>query len=272
MITLAFPVAAFAQPAMLKRTTTRTDKLSFGAGGTVAVIGAPNGSISIEGWQRNEVEIMATIELQAANETDLARLAEVTGFTTDESPARVSLITTGTHNKAAMKKVQKKFPKELMGLPFRVDYVIHVPKYCDIEIDGGKGDLSVTGIDGSMRINFLETSAKIELIGGGTTAVIGNGTVDIMIGVHTWRGRSVDVQLASGNMRVRLPSNLSADIDAVVLRNGNVENLFADLKPRERKVTFTDRSIIARAGAGGIPMKFAVGEGSLKLERLVLPL
>src|SRR5207247_264651 len=101
--------------------------------------------------------------------------------------------------------------KDLMGLPFRIDYVIHVPKYCDLEIDGGKGDLSVTGVDGSMRINFLETNARIELIGGGTTATIGSGTVDVLLGVHTWRGRSADIQLASGSLRVRLPSNLSAE-------------------------------------------------------------
>jgi hypothetical protein len=75
----------------------------------------------------------------------------------------------------------------------------------------------------------------------------------------------MDVQLASGNMNVYLPPNLSSEIDAVVLRTGKVENVFTDLKPRTRTVKFTDKSIIAKAGGGGTPMKFTVGDGTLKL-------
>src|SRR5260221_9791673 len=71
-------------PSMLKRTTAKTDRFPFGAGGTVAIVGAPSGSIHVEGWSNNEVEITAEIELQAATEADLSKLAEVTGFTTEE--------------------------------------------------------------------------------------------------------------------------------------------------------------------------------------------
>ena len=63
----------------------------------------------------------------------------------------------------------------------------------------------------------------------------------------------------------------NAELDAVILRTGNIENTFPDLKPRDRKVAFTDKSIIAKAGVGGAPLKFSVGDGTLKLERLVLP-
>jgi hypothetical protein len=272
LLTGVFSISAFAQTSsMLRRTTTKTDRFDFGAGGTVAIVGAPNGSIRVEGWQNNEVEITAEIELQAATEADLARLAEVTGFTTEESQARTGIISLGTHNKAAMKKSHKKFPKELMGLPFRIDYVIHVPKYCDLEIDGGKGDLSVTGVDGSMRINFLETNAEIAVLGGPTNVTVGSGIVDVGFGVHGWRGRAANIQVATGNLNVRLTPNVSAEIDASILRTGKIENSILDLKPRDRKVPFTERSIIAKKGVGNVPLIFTVGDGTLKLEPPAFP-
>src|SRR5688572_26687512 len=149
----AFALAAAAQtPSLVKRTITKTDRFDFGVGGTVAITGAPNGSIRVIGTSRNEVEITAEIELQAASEADLSRLAAVTTFVTEESMGRTGIITTGTHNKLGGKALWKKFPKKLSGLPFRVDYVISIPRFSDLEIDGGTGDLSVTGVEGSMRL------------------------------------------------------------------------------------------------------------------------
>src|SRR5689334_12946858 len=75
----------------LSRIVTKTDKLDFGAGGTVAIMGAPNGSIRVEAAQRNEIEVTAEIELKASNEADLALLEKVTGFVLDESLGRVAI-------------------------------------------------------------------------------------------------------------------------------------------------------------------------------------
>ena len=69
---------------LLKRTTTRRETRRFAFGGTVTVIGAPRGAVTIEGWQRNEVELVADIELNAPTEADLDQLANVNGFVFDE--------------------------------------------------------------------------------------------------------------------------------------------------------------------------------------------
>jgi hypothetical protein len=267
-----FSFAAFAQtPELIKRTVTKTDRFDFGAGGTVAIAGAPNGSVRVVGTNKNEIEITAQIELQAASEADIATLAAVTSFLTDEQIGRTGIISFGTYNTLGDKKLWKKFPKNLMGLPMRIDYVISVPHYCDLEIDGGKGDLSVSGVEGSMRINFLETDADLEVIGGTTNVTIGSGKVNVALGVNGWRSRTANIKVAKGDLNVKLPSNMSAEIDAVILHTGAIENLLPGLKPRDRKVAFTDKSIIAKAGVGGTALKFTVGDGNLKMETLVPP-
>ncbi|MEO6333396.1 MAG: hypothetical protein ABIO91_00290, partial [Pyrinomonadaceae bacterium] len=165
-----------------------------------------------------------------------------------------------------IKKLGKKFPKQLLGLPFRIDYVIKVPQYCDLQIDGGRGDLYITGVEGMFKLNYLETNAKLDLKGGAVLAVFGKGSVDLTVPSVSWRGRFADVALASGDMNIRLPNGINAELDATILRTGKIENGYLGLKPRVRKAEFTDKSIVAKSGVGaGTSLKFTVGDGTLKL-------
>ena len=272
LVFAAISVTCLAQtaPQLIKRTTYKSDTFEFGAGGTVSIIGAPNGSIEIEGWSKNEIEIAAEIEVQGATEADLSILAEVNGFVLDESFGHVRIISIGTHDKDYMKRKAKKLPKNLLGLPFRVDYKIKLPRYCDLNIDGGNGDLSIGNVDGSMKIKYLNSNAVFNLVGGAINATIGGGTVDVTIPTRGWRGRFADIQLANGTMNVWLPLSFNAQIDASILRTGQIENSFAALKPRTR-AKFTEKSISAKSGTGGVPLNFTVGDGMLKISELKKP-
>jgi hypothetical protein len=262
-------IVAFAQSqATLKRTTTKTDRLDFGVGGTVTIAGAPRGSISVEGWSNREIEITAEIEIEADSEADLALLSQVTTFLLEESLGRTGIISVGTHNKKYIKQLKKKMPKHLMGKPFRIDYKIKVPQYTDLQIDGGVGDLTISGVEGAIKLNYLETNARLDLKGGGLIAVFGRGKVDVVIPGMNWRGRFADIQLANGEMNVHLPKGINAELDATILREGRIENDFAGLTPRVRKAEFTDKSIVAKSGIGGIPLKFTVGDGTLRITNL----
>ena len=252
-------------PKMLTRTTTKTDRLDFGAGGTVVVMGAPKGSITIEGWNNREIEITAEIIVEGATEADLDRLSKVVGFSLEESTGRLGIISAGMNDKKYLKQIDKNFPKALLKNRYRIDYVIKIPRYSDLQIDGGAGDLAISGIDGAIKVNYIETNAKLELVGGGLLAVFGKGDVEISVLTRSWRGRFADVQLASGNMVLNLPTGLNADFDASILRTGRIENGFAEFKPRVRKQEFTETSIIAKSGTGGVPLKFSVGDGTMKI-------
>ncbi len=266
---IIFSVTCFAQNTnLLKRTIYKNETIEFGAGGTVSIIGAPNGSIEIEGWQKNEVEISAEIELNAAKETDLAKLAEVNNFVAEESMGHLRIISVGTHDKQFMKRNAKKFPKNLLGLPFSINYKIKVPAFCDLEIDGGSGDFNLSKVDGTMKINFLNSNAKLDLVGGMLNATFGEGTVDVAIPTRSWRGRFADIQIAKGDLNVWLPLSLNAEINASILTAGKIENLYNYLKPRERKGQFTEKKIAAKAGNGGVTLNFTVGNGNLKIAEL----
>ncbi|MDQ3712533.1 MAG: hypothetical protein M3388_09995 [Acidobacteriota bacterium] len=265
VVFVSLTVVTFAQTnPLIKRTTYKTETVEFGVGGTVSIIGAPNGSIVVEGWLKNAVEISAEVEMQAATEVGLAELARVNGFVIDEDFGHIRITSVGTHDKNYMKRAAKKFPKNLLGLPFKIDYVIKVPASTDLQIDGGKGDLTLSYVEGAMRINFLESDVKLNLNGGSIVATFGIGAVEVVVPNRSWHSQSADIQLASGTMRVQLPLNLNAKLDARVLRGGRIENASTNLKPRDR-TKFTEKSISANAGSGGAFLTFIVGNGTLKL-------
>lgn len=262
---------AFTQQPTIKRTTYKSDKLDFGVGGTLSVIGAPNGSIRIEGWSNREIEIKAEITVEAPTEADLERISKITGFIIDEGVGRLGIVSVGSNDKKYLKNADKRFPKTLLGLPYTVDYVIKVPRYCDLQIDGGKGSLHIAGVEGTMKVNFLESTAKIDLVGGGVLATIGAGTLDLTIPSRSWRGHFADVQVAKGDLNLNLPTGLNADFDAVILRTGKIENGFQGFVPKVRKIEFTDKSIAGKSGAGTVPLKFTVGDGTMTIKEIGRP-
>ena len=258
-----FLPACFAQN-LIKRTNYKTETVEFGVGGTISIVGAPSGAIRVEGWNKNAVEITAEVEMQAATEADLAELAKVNGFVIDDDFGHVRITSVGTHDKGYMKRVAKKFPKNLLASPLKIDYVIKVPNFSDINIDGGRGDLTLSNVEGAIRINYLESNAVLNLIGGTISATVGKGDVQVVVPNRSWRGRSADVQVAIGTLSVQMPINLNANVDARVLRVGQIENALTVLKPRDR-TKFTEKSIVAKAGNGGAALNFTVGDGTLKL-------
>jgi hypothetical protein len=250
----------------LTRTTTRHEVRRFGYGSSLTIVGAPAGSITIEAWPKSEVDITADIEIHADTEADLALLAGVNNFTVDDDVNHLRVLTTGMHDKIYMRRVAKKFPKTLLGLPWKIDYHIRVPAMCDLEIDAGRGAINLSGVEGAISLKALESDARLVLTGGAVNITVGGGSVNVRMPTRSWRGAGALIQLAKGELTLLLPASFNADIDADVLVSGQIENSYASLVPQER-TTFTPRSMRGRAGAGGATLAFKVTDGTLRIKK-----
>ena len=251
----------------LVRITTRHELRRFAYGGTLTIIGPPDGSITIEGWTRSEVEISAEIQLRADTEADLDLLAAVNTFVLDEDANHLRVLSTGTHDKAFMRSVAKKFPKTLLGLPWRIDYKIRVPFAIDLDINAGRGPVNIRDVEGSIQLNAAESVASLRLTGGTVTATIAVGTVKLEIPARSWRGVGADLRIASGDITVEIPSAFSGDFDAEILRAGKIDASFEELGRTSRGVE--PRKMSARAGAGGAAFKLTVGDGVIVIRKAV---
>lgn len=251
---------------LMKRTAIRHESIRFGYGGTVTVLGAPKGSVKIEAWQRNEIDLTAEIEWQAPTEDDLNLLVPVNNFAIDDDSDHLRILTTGTHDRVFMKKVNKNFPKRLLNLPWKVDYRLRVPVATDVEIDAGHGPVTLSGIEGALRVNATEGDVSLTLTGGSVSVTIAAGTVNLSIPTRSWRGGGVEVRIAAGTLNVELPAGFNGDIDADVLRVGKIVNSYEGLETRE-KPGITESTIRARAGSGGAFFRFTVGDGIVNIRK-----
>lgn len=251
---------------LLTRSATRRETRRFSYGGTVTLIGAPRGAVTVEGWARNEVELVADIELKAPTEADLDHLVAVNSFVIDEDMNHLSVLTTGTHDRAFMKRAAKNFPKRLLNLPWKIDYRLRVPINTDLEINAGHGPVKLSGVEGAIRVSATESETALTLTGGTVSATVTAGVITLNIPVRSWRGGGADIRIASGTINVELPPGFSGDIDAEVLRTGKIVNTYEGLAVRE-KPGITERTVRARAGAGGAYLRFTVGDGTVNIKR-----
>jgi hypothetical protein len=259
------PVAPEVQ--LLTRTSRRRETTRFNYGGTVTVIGAPRGSVTVEGWPRNEVELTADIELKGPTEAALDQLATVNTFVFDEDLNHLSVLTTGTHDRSFMKRSAKNFPKKLLNFPWKIDYRLRVPVNTDLEINAGHGSVKLSGVEGSMRVSATESETALSLTGGLVTTTVTAGVITLTIPTRSWRGSGADIRIASGTINVELAPGFSGDIDAEVLRTAKIVNTYEGLASRE-KPGITERTIRGRAGAGGPLFKFTVGDGTVNIRRM----
>ncbi len=274
IIVLAFPLAITAQKKtpepnhapQLVRITTRHEVRRFAYGGTLTLIGPPESSITIEGWPRSEVDISAEIQLRADTEADLDLLAAVNTFVLDEDANHLRVLSTGTHDKAFMRSVAKKFPKTLLGLPWRIDYKIRVPFAIDLDINAGRGPVSISNVEGNVQLNAANSVTSLNLIGGTVTATIAIGAVKLEVPARSWRGVGAEIRVASGDIEVAIPTGFSGAFDAEVLRAGKIDNSYEGLESRNTP-GLGPRKLSARAGAGGAAFNFTVGDGVIVIKK-----
>lgn len=251
----------------LVRTTSRHEVRRLGYGGSVSIVGAPDGSISVEGWTRNEVAISAEIQLRADTEADLNLLAAVNTFVLDEDVNHVRVLSTGTHDKEFMRRVAKKFPKTLLGLPWKIDYRIRVPLATDVEINAGRGPISISGVEGNIRLSATESEVKLNLTGGTLMATVAVGRVNLNIPSRSWRGIGAELRVAAGEINLVMPNGFSGDIDAEILRLGRIDNGYEGLVDRRTRGVPGTNQLRATAGAGGPSFKLVLGDGVIYIKK-----
>ena len=112
-------------------------------------------------------------------------------FVFDEDLNHISVLTTGTHDRAYMKRSAKNFPKKLLNLPWKIDYRLRVPVNTDLEVNAGHGAVKLSGVEGALRVSATESDTALTLTGGtvSTTVTAGSITLDYSGAELAWQRR-----------------------------------------------------------------------------------
>lgn len=212
----------------------------------------PNGGITVEVWDRDEIEVVARIDANAPTAPEAnALLADVHIDTGETVRARV--------------------PESRDKRWVSVSYTVRAPRDADLDLRTVNGGITVRQIEGRLRARAVNGGLSLDGVGGDVTAHTTNGGVDLRLSRGLSRGDALDVHTTNGGIQVSASGDLSAEID---LSTGNGPLRIGDFPIEDVQCSgsrWRDGCIGGRAqgtlGGGGATLRLATTNGPIELTR-----
>jgi Putative adhesin len=199
-----------------------------------------NGTVDVQGWDRNEVEVHA-VKTAKHKESDLERVS----IEVDAKPDAVSIATHYPQNE---------------GVEVAVDYTIRVPHSAHVERIGT--------VNGTLRIAGVESVEDLHTVNGNIEVFDGGGTVHARTtngNVHLELARLPEktgafAETTNGSLVLAVPANMQADVEARCL-NGN----FSSELPMTMESSQRPREMHGKLGRGGAPIHLRTVNGGIRV-------
>lgn len=207
-----------------------------------------NGKVGIEGWNKDEVQITATIYTK--NEAGRERvevLVAQNGDTIDIDTHFAKQSGWSNNNYA------------------QVDYVIYVPKY--IELDDVKlknGSLAIKDVTGDINASLKNGNMTATGLAANTRVMSKNGSVKLSYADNLQALKNVNVDSKNGSITVYLPDSVNATINATST-NGSISNGFGLPVDKSRS---NRKKLSGELGTGDANIKLLSKNGSIRIKSL----
>lgn len=179
------------------------------------------GTISIETWNKPEVDMVATIEPDGWDRGDVEKV-EDTEIRIDSSSDRVRIRTDYDHLRSHSHFFFGLFGDNSENLPF-VHYSIKMPSTAQLRIKDYKSDTKVSGLAAAMDIETYKGTLEIRDVKGPVDLDTYKGEAKIYFAKYVGTNR---MKTYKGRIDLRLPSDASFDLDADLGRRADLETDF----------------------------------------------
>ena len=207
------------------------------------------GSIDVIGWDRDEIEVSATIRIRAASKNKAQKIYWKIDFGIRQLPGDISI-------GAIIPEYRKDSISGEGNTAVWVDYSIRVPFSTDLDLKSVTGDVAVFQVGGVFRIVSRQGSIDILSIGGEAVLKTVNGDIGCELAFLTAHG-SLRLKTGNGDLSLVIPEDTSAFLDART-GNGRVKVLLPMtwVEIKKRKV----KKGILGGGDGEIVLETANGD------------
>lgn len=221
------------------------------SGGRVSVSNI-NGSIVVEAWDRNEVQLVA---VKTAETKERLQDVEV------RVNAKPDSITIETNYDRW--KQDNSGDRWRNGSKLKVDYQLKVPKGAVLnEIETVNGDVTVSNFTNLVKVSAVNGKVIASKLRGTADLSTVNGEVVADFGGLD-AGSKISLSTVNGRVNLTLPSDANATVKADSL-NGVIEN---DFGLPVRKGKYVGRDLYGKLGNGEAKIKLDSVNGGLKLTR-----
>lgn len=202
-----------------------------------------NGSVRVEGWERNEVEVRA-VKTSISDPRDADRVK----IEVCSQPGAVA--------------VHTRYP-EGTGVEVAVEYVVHVPYRVLLgTVETVNGSVMVRGVEGGGDLRSVNGDVQVLDSSGRFSAKTTNGNLRLQLR-ELVDGDPMNIETVNGSVVLGLPSNAHADLK-ILSMNGDFSS--------ELPVTSTTGTPAARAfrarlgrGSGGGQISVRTVNGAIRL-------
>ncbi|HKV27585.1 MAG TPA: DUF4097 family beta strand repeat-containing protein [Candidatus Acidoferrales bacterium] len=209
------------------------------SGGTFSLANV-NGSVQVEGWDRNQVEVRA-VKTALHNSEDLDRVQ----ISVESDGQRMAV---STH-----------YPQG-SGVEVTVEYHVSVPYRVRLaNVDTVNGDVHVRGVSGTGTLDSINGSVEVLDSDGRFNARTTNGDVRLQLrGLP--QGNPIQLATVNGSVVLSLPPDANAEIN-VANRNGDFHSDF----PLRTLSAYSPRRFRGQLGDGGGDISMSTVNGGIRL-------
>jgi hypothetical protein len=209
-------------------------------------ISSGNGDIEIEGVNGSMVEVQAERVVRAATETAARDLLPRISIKEEITPDRIVVET-------------ERLPGVIIGVDFKVNYHVRVPRSALVRARTTNGMVSVEGINGRVFANTTNGGVNGRELGGGVDARATNGRVAIEL--REVGDDPIDVRTTNGSAQVTLPANAKANLSVSTV-NGAIDVSSVGLEPMGEQSKRRQRG---RINGGGTPIEVTTVNGGVMI-------
>jgi hypothetical protein len=213
----------------------------LGAGGSF-VLENVNGSVHVDGWDRDEVEVSA--------------VKTGTNDFRDVQQVRIEV----DHSKPGQIAVHTLYPKG-EGAEVAVEYHVHVPYRVLLgSIGTVNGSVIVRGVEGGGELRSVNGNVEVSDSSGRFSEKTTNG--DIRLELHQLlEGGPMNLETINGSVLIGLPAGAKADLK-VLSMNGDV---YSELPVPRISGALTPHAFKAKLGNGGGEISVRTVNGGIRL-------
>jgi hypothetical protein len=202
-----------------------------------------NGTVRIEGWDKDEVEVQAV-------------------KTTQDRQALLDLVAIDIDATADGLSVSTRYPQQ-EGVEVAVDYVIHVPRRAQLNhISNINGTLRVFGSESLGDLHTVNGNIEVYESSGDMRAHTTNGNIYAEL-KHPSDAKGASAETTNGSVLLAVPVDLAADLEARCM-NGS----FSSELPMVMKGAAQPRTVHGQLGHGGAPIHLGTVNGTIRVVAL----
>jgi len=218
-------------------------EFTLSASGSLDVDARPNGGIRVEGWDRNELHVLARVAAQADSDADARSIlgdvqVDVSGSSIDADGPRTD-----------------------RGESWSVSFRVSVPRSTDLSLESTNGGISISQVSGDLEFRTTNGGVKLVDVAGNVRGRTTNGGLTVELAGAEWQGTGLDVATTNGGVTLLIPDGYNAQLETGTVNGGLQFDFPVTVQGR------LNRNISTNLGDGGAPIRVRTTNGGVAVKR-----